>query len=403
MTDAHLGDREIAARIAPGLLAAALGLVPFTMYSNFMVQIAEHSGTEAGTLGALRGTGGVAALIAGIVLGPLLDRVSRRAVAAASLGVLAVACLLGAVGSAWAWVPFCLLVGGATALLNPAVSAAASDRFSDQATAGRAATMVSSTMTLTAVLAAPVLAAPALLWGWRGDFVAVAAVSAAGAVALGFSSFGKPTGANPRTSYTKALVKAARIPAVLPLVGLSALRTAAFMGQLAFIAVLYNQVFHLQPGAFSLVWSLSGVSFFLGNWFGGRFIRQVSRHGTLVVVAACAVLVGALAVFVLFWTPLLPVAAAMTSLVAIAHAVIAAVVTTLLVRSSDSARGTVLALNGAAQSLGTFGGASLAGAGYALGGWPGIALVLAGTTLLGVAMCAWTWRAFGTRRVACAE
>ena len=63
-------------------------------------------------------------------------------------------------------------------------------------------------------------------------------------------------------------------------------------------------------------------------------------------------------------------------------AVIAAAVTTTLVRGAGPVRGTVLSLNGAAQSVGVFAGASLAGGALALGGWTGVGLVLGGATAL---------------------
>ncbi|RRO86401.1 MFS transporter [Corynebacterium bovis] len=409
--------------IWPALAAAALGLVPFTVFSTFLVGIADNAGADATVLGGLRGLGGVAALATGVACAPLIDRLPRRTVAAGALVVLALACAAGALGQTWSWVVFCLLVGGGTATLTPAVTAAASDAFPDDATAGRAATLVSSTTTLTAMLAAPLLAGPALLWGWRGDLVAVAVLCVVAAVAQTRSSLGAaaphapaahtpgtpvgPTPAAPhapvthapaaatattpprRPGYLTALRTASRLPAVVPLLGVSTARTAAFMGQLAFVAVFYSETFGLGPGVFSLVWSLSGLSFFLGNWFGGRFLRAVDAPRTVLTVTVVAALVGTGSVTGLFLAPVLPVALAMTSLTSVAHAVVAASVTTLLVRRAGPARGTVLSLNGAGQSLGTFGGAALAGLGISAGGWPGAAAVLALTTLLAVA-CALT-------------
>ncbi|MEL4155611.1 MFS transporter [Corynebacterium bovis] len=406
------GDAAMTRVIWPALAAAALGLVPFTVFSTFLVGIADDAGADATVLGGLRGLGGVAALATGVACAPLIDRLPRRTVAAGALVVLALACAAGVLGQTWSWVVFCLLVGGGTATLTPAVTAAASDAFPDDATAGRAATLVSSTTTLTAMLAAPLLAGPALLWGWRGDLVAVAVLCVVAAVAQTRSSLGAaaphapaahrsgtPVGPTPaaatattpprRPGYLTALRTASRLPAVVPLLGVSTARTAAFMGQLAFVAVFYNETFGLGPGVFSLVWSLSGLSFFLGNWFGGRFLRAVDAPRTVLTVTVVAALVGTGSVTGLFLAPVLPVALAMTSLTSVAHAVVAASVTTLLVRRAGPARGTVLSLNGAGQSLGTFGGAALAGLGISAGGWPGAAAVLALTTLLAVA-CALT-------------
>ena len=77
-----LTDRQITRRILPLLAACALGLVPFTVYSNFLVDITRDSGQDAELMGWLRGTGGVAALLVGLCCAPLLDRLSRGAAAA---------------------------------------------------------------------------------------------------------------------------------------------------------------------------------------------------------------------------------------------------------------------------------------------------------------------------------
>ena len=113
-TDASLNDAAIATRIWPLLGACALGLVPFTIYSNFLVDITRNSGHDATLMGSLRGVGGVAALLVGLTCAPLLDRVPRRSAVIWSLLLLAAACVVGLVGPVWAWALFCLLVGAAT-------------------------------------------------------------------------------------------------------------------------------------------------------------------------------------------------------------------------------------------------------------------------------------------------
>lgn len=98
-----------------------------------------------------------------------------------------------------------------------------------------------------------------------------------------------------------------------------------------------------------------------------------------------AILVASVAMVVLYTAPHVAVAWPMVALVSAAHAVIAAAVTTTLVRGAGPVRGTVLSLNGAAQSVGVFAGASLAGGALALGGWTGVGLVLGGATALSAA------------------
>lgn len=383
------GDAAMVRQIWPVLVAGALGLIPFTIFSTFLVGIADTANTDAATVGTLRGLGGVAALIVGIGCAPLIDKLSRRAISVGSLIVIGVACLAAAAGPLWTWIVFCLLIGAATATLNPALSAMAADSFDDEAASGRAATLVSSTMTLTSMLAAPLLAGPAIVWGWRGDLVATTVLCLLMALFLGRSrnrAGDSVPGADGEVSglrgYLTSFGRVIRIPSVGLLLLISVLRTSAFMGQLAYIAVFYDRTYGLGPGVFSLVWTLSGLSFFLGNWFGGRFLRDVAEESSVVWVTVVASLVAVAGMVVLFESEHVVIALTMTATLAAAHAVIAACVTTLLVRKSGGQRGAVLALNGAGQSIGVFVGASLGGIGLASWGWPGIGAVLALTTAL---------------------
>lgn len=380
-------DGAMVRQIWPLLLAAALGLVPFTIFSNFLVDIAADAQANASTIGSLRGLGGIAAVIIGVLCAPLIDALPRQRLINLALAALGIGCALSILSHTWSWIIFCLIIGAGTAVLNPTVSAQASDTFTDDASAGRAATLVSSTMTLTAMLAAPVLAGPALLWGWKGDMIVVAIVFLLSAAIISRRGSHTTTTTSDapankeRTNYFTAFKLAAQTPAALSLLGVSALRTAAFMGQLAFVAVFYNEFFGLSAEIFAWVWSLSGLSFFLGNWFGGKALKPIESPTIMAIIMATASLTGTAAVYFLFHAPHLVIALICTSLVAMSHAVIAACVTTLLVRQSRN-RGTILSLNGVGQSIGVFAGASVAGFGLQAAGWHGAALALGATTLL---------------------
>ncbi|NEC29116.1 MFS transporter, partial [Streptomyces sp. SID8111] len=71
------GDLAMARALWPVLLASAVGLLPFTVFSTYLVPIADHAGSGVAAVGGLRGLGGLAALLAGTALAPLLDRVRR--------------------------------------------------------------------------------------------------------------------------------------------------------------------------------------------------------------------------------------------------------------------------------------------------------------------------------------
>ncbi|MET8468222.1 MFS transporter [Streptomyces sp. NPDC006422] len=382
------GDLAMTRALWPLLLASAVGLLPFTVFSTYLVPIADAAERDVATVGGLRGLGGVAALAVGMALAPLIDRVPRTWAASAGLGLLGVAALLGASGSFLLLATFCLLTGAATAVLNPALAAAAADRFGGGRAAGRAATLVSATTSMTAMLAAPLIALPAMLWGWQGDLVAVACLSAVLACALLVR--GRPDAAvrttERRPGYFASFRVLAAVPGAVPLLLVSVLRTSVFMGYLAYLAAYYDDRFDLHPEVFSLVWTLSGASFFVSNLLTGRVTNaEGSRVATerLLGVGVAVALVSAVGFWFTHW---LPLALLLTSLHAAAHAVVAACAVSLLVRRCGPLRGTALSLNSAGQSLGVFAGAALGGAGLAVAGYPGIAAAFG--ALLAVALAA---------------
>ncbi|HWO66567.1 MAG TPA: MFS transporter, partial [Umezawaea sp.] len=283
------GDLRMARALGPVLPASAVGLLPFTVFSTFLVPIAEEAGSGVAAMGGLRGLGGLAALAVGAAAAPLLDRLPKQHVAAVGLALLGLSSALGVTGHFVALVAFALLVGAGTSVLSPALAAMAADRFGDGPAAGRAATLVTATQSLTAMLAAPLVAAPALLWGWRGNLVAVAVV--AFALAAVFLTRCRPVLApRPRIGYLETLRALGSVPGAGPLLAVALLRTAAFMGYLSYLAAYYDERFSLSPAVFALVWTLSGGSYFVGNLLAGRFTNAASeRWRTERVMVVCLV------------------------------------------------------------------------------------------------------------------
>ncbi|MDA8369151.1 MAG: MFS transporter [Nocardiopsaceae bacterium] len=382
------GDLRMAAALGPILLASAVGLLPFTVFSTFLVPISETAGSSVAAMGGLRGLGGLAALVVGVSLAPLIDRVPKTRAAAAALGLLGVSAAVGAVGEFFALAAFCLLVGAATAILNPALTASAADRYGDDAASGRAATLVTATQSMTAMLAAPLVALPAVLWGWRGDLVAVAVTAAAlGVVFVLRKSEGEQSGQGAGTGpgYIASFLALARIPGAMPLILIGCLRTGAFMGYLSYLAAFYADRFQLTPGVFALVWTLSGASFFVGNLLAGRLAniaRPRLRTERLLLLSLLAVLA---CISGFYFTGSLPLALSLTALLGAGHATVAACVVSLLVRCCGDLRGSALSINAAGMSLGVFAGAALGGVGLGLAGYAGTALVFAALTLAAVA------------------
>lgn len=358
--------------LGPILAASAVGLLPFTVFSTFLVPIARDAHSDVAAVGALRGLGGLAALVVGAAAAPLLDRVPRLRAAALALTVLAIGGFVAASAEFAALVAFGVLAGAGLAILSPALTAAAADRFGDAPAAARAATLVTAMQSLTAMLAAPVVAGPALLWGWRGALVAISVLALVLAAVLACQRSAAPAPVAGRTGYLAAY---RALAGLRPLWAVAFLRTAAFMGYLSYLAAFYDERFTLGPGRFALVWTLSGTAFFLANLMMGRVLARPEVPA--VRWLRISLLIAAGAVIAIFATGILAVALISTALLGASHATAAACVVTLLVRAAPESRGAALGLNAAAMSSGTFAGAALGGIGLGLAGYPGAAAVFA--------------------------
>ncbi|MEU7647014.1 MFS transporter [Streptomyces huasconensis] len=374
------GDLRMARTLWPVLLASAVGLLPFTVFSTYLVPIADEAGSGVAAMGGLRGLGGLAALLVGTALAPLIDRVPKERAAAGALVALGASAALGASGDFILLAVFCLLVGASTAVLNPALTAAAADRFGTGKAAGRAATLVTATQSMTAMLAAPVIALPALFWGWQGDLFAVTVVSLL--LAAVFVTRRKKdtspedTSDARRLGYLASFKALAAVRGVVPLLLIGFLRTAVFMGYLSYLAAFYEERFDLDAGLFAFVWTLSGASFFVSNLLTGRVTNSAAPRVATERMLGIGLVAALVSVVGFYFTHWLPLALAMTALHAASHAVVAACVVSLIVRRcGTSLRGSALSLNAAGQSLGVFVGAALGGAGLGLAGYPGTAAV----------------------------
>ncbi|WPO70134.1 MFS transporter [Streptomyces sp. KN37] len=377
------GDLRMARTLWPVLLASAVGLLPFTVFSTYLVPIADDAGSSVAAMGGLRGLGGLAALLVGTALAPLIDRVPKEWAAAGALVALGASSALGASGDFVMLAVFCLLIGASTSVLNPALTAAAADRFGTGKAAGRAATLVTATQSMTAMLAAPVIALPALFWGWQGDLFGVTVVSLLLAVvfvarrkkeASADNAANAPAGQ--RLGYLASFKALAAVRGAVPLLLIGFLRTAVFMGYLSYLAAFYEQRFDLDAGLFAFVWTLSGASFFVSNLLTGRITNSAAPRVATERMLGIGLVAALVSVVGFYFTHWLPLALAMTALHAASHAIVAACVVSLIVRRcGTSLRGSALSLNAAGQSLGVFVGAALGGAGLGLAGYPGTAAV----------------------------
>ncbi|WP_168211831.1 MFS transporter [Ruania zhangjianzhongii] len=362
------------------LLAAVISLFPFTIFSTFLVPIAAAANEETSVVGMLRGLGGVAALVTGIGIAPLIARWSAPHTTAASLVMLSGTSLIATVGTLPTLIVFCVGIGAATAILTPTLLLTATTRYPNRGDSGRAATIVTATQSLAAVLAAPVIGGIALWRGWQGVLWITAIAASILAVFFLRASRVPRAGSAPRLPYAVSFAQLRHRHDLLALVAIAFLRTTAFMGYLAVLAAHYHDRFGLEPTAVTLVWTLSGASFFTGNFLAGRWARGGRRRQKLLL--ALGLIGAAIALIALFTTEVLAGALIATVLMGFCHAIVAALITTLIAERGDELTAAAYSINAAGMSLGVFTGALLAGAGLAFGGGGAIAWALGIPTLL---------------------
>ena len=387
-----LGDLALARRLWLLLLATFTGFLPLTAVSLFLPAMAVDLGTNVAIIGGLRGLGGLAALAVGILVAPLLDRLPRAVTATAGLVVLALASAIVAGGSLGLLVIGYLLLGAAGAVLQPALQAAAADDLGPGVGA-RAAALLSAVGGLSATVAAPLLALPAIVWGWRGDFLAIA-------VALGLLALlcrlrlsrRPPTGVT-RVGYLASFRLVAATPGAPGLLVGSFFRSTAWLGWITYLAAYYATQFAADSGLIAVAWTLGGGAFFVANLVTGRLAARSaagwrSPERVLLLGLLMAVALAPLSLL----TPTLPLALlGSTAYAGVQGAALGATISLLVGRYSTQ-RGAVLGLNAAGLNLGAFAGAALVGLGIGLNGFQGAALVLVVVTLAALVTTAWTLR-----------
>jgi len=373
------------------MVASFVSTLPITATSLFVAPIAAELQTTAAMVGGLRALGGVAALLVGFALAPLIDRVPRAPTVSGGLVLIAIASLLVTVGQLPGLITFYLLFGMTRAALAPTLQAASADRL-DGPAAGRAATAMGSAQNLSGVLAGPLLAIPALLAGWQGAFVAMCAATAGlGLLCALVLDWRRPAGVA-RAGYRAAFRIVAQAPGALPLLAASSLRSCAQFALVTFLATFFAEQFGTSTALVAWVWFLGAGACCLVNLLVGRVANPAPgqdadgwRSPTRLLLAGSWVM----AVFapLVFVSPTVALAISVTVAFAVGLGASQAALDSVLVRRYVEVRGAVMGLNAAGVNVGMIGGASVAGASLSVGGFPGLAVMLfALTTVAAIVM-----------------
>jgi predicted MFS family arabinose efflux permease len=140
---------------------------------------------------------------------------------------------------------------------------------------------------------------------------------------------------------------------------------ATWGGILTYTGSFWRQVFGISVGAVVLIQVGSGLGYIVGNLFTGRFANKYGRKK----LAVLALFVGGIMLALWIYIKTLWMAVVVGWIIIIFGGIRATAINSLTLEQIPSARGTLMSLNGAAQSLGTaigvaVGGYLLIGYGY---------------------------------------
>jgi len=379
-------DNARARPLWPLMLAAFVSALPITATSLFIVPIAADLQTTPAMVGGLRGLAGVAALLVGLAVAPLIDRAPRALAVSLGLMLTALADLVVTVGQVTGLVAFYVLLGVTSAALVPTLQAASADGR-QESDAGQAASRVSSAQILSAVVGGPLLALPALIAGWQGAYLAIGVAAAClGLVcALGLDRRRPPNVA--RVAYRQAFAIVACAPGAVPFLAASMFRSCAFFGWMTFLAAYYTGQFEASTGLVAWVWFLGAGALSLANLVAGRVANPPKGGRTdgwrsptrLLVTSSFAQVALAPLVFI---SPTFPLALCATVAFCVVWGASQAALISVLIRRYAEVRGAVMGLNAVGHNAGMIAGASIAGVSLGVGGYPGVAITLVGLTLV---------------------
>ncbi|WP_164491792.1 MFS transporter [Staphylospora marina] len=351
---------EIAPRPEPGkILLLALSFTAFLVGMEAIVTVPLIPGMSASTGMPLKSGGMLVAAYAisyalfAPVAGMISDRLGRKSVLAAGMGLFTVAtALVGFAGSFSELLVFRVLTGIGAGMVQPSVFAVAADAWPEQMR-GRVMGIVTGSLVAASVLGIPLGGWLAELGSWRWTFWLLAALIPVAAAGLLTRMPAAAPGTAGRVPLSVMLRDAAADKGVLASLGASALFFGGLQGMYSQSGAVYRLYFDLDVGAISLVLMVAGIGSVLGSLVGGRLADTRGKSRLLVLASltvSVMILLFALVVdlAVSIWLVLV-IQFVWALMYGVGHASLNARIAEL----RPEARGTVLSLNASAMYVGS--------------------------------------------------
>ncbi|MGW4398115.1 MFS transporter [Amycolatopsis nivea] len=329
------------------LLASAVfaqGTSEFVL-SGLLPQIAAGTGVSLGAAGLLTSLFAAGMVVGAPVLAMLGSKLPRKTALLAFLGLFAAVHVVGALTTDF---PLLLATRALAAFANAgflAVALASLPSLVPENAVGRATSVLLSGVTLACIVGVPAGTVLGQYAGWQAAFWAIAAITAAAAVALTTAKFDHPPATSPVYREWRVLAQ----PRVVATVGKGVLVNGG-----TFAAFTYLGTMTAPPEWVPVVLAVFGVGSFVGVTVAGKAGPRILKAGTVVLTAGWVA-----AFFAAQSLPGLITAALLTGAMAfgVGSALIAAIVTS----ASNDAPRVAGAIATTAFNLGAVVGPAVAG------------------------------------------
>ncbi len=254
--------------------------------ATLLPAIAADSGVSVTTAGYLVFAYAIAYAVGAPVLSAMTGRFDRRVLLAATATVFA----LGALVAAWSEGYWILLMArvmiAACAGLYAASAQAAAVTIAPVERRARAVSIVVAGTTMAVALGAPIGAFISSAAGWRGTYVAIAAVGLLTALAIWFML---PAGIKGDRRSIRDRLGVLAVPGIGPsLLTILLYMTGPFAGFI-YLAPVTTQLMGLDAGLLPYVMLAYGIGAAIGNSLGGQLSDRIGANRTLVAAMIAAV------------------------------------------------------------------------------------------------------------------
>jgi predicted MFS family arabinose efflux permease len=352
-------------------LTFALAIVAFAIgVDNYIVAailpaIAADLHEPVSSVGLLASAYALPTVILAPVFGPLSDRRGRRFSMLLGLSLFTVAAAGCVVAPTLPLLIGARIANGlGAAIAIPAVFATVGD-LPTLGERARSMSLVAGMFPLSTLLGLPIGAFAAILGGWRMSFafiVVVALVALALVVRFSPLTQGRPTVGSYLGAYRTILER----PRVLRVIGVMFVWFMGTFGLFIYVGEFVHESFGIPTDQAGLIYVAVGIAGIIATRVSGRLMTGVGpRRAVLLAIAGFAVS----ALLLPLTSVALPLTIVLFNFWAFSTWVGVPAMQTIVAGLSDDARGTMLALNSSAQSLGQVVGPIVTGQMLVLGGF----------------------------------